>query len=364
MRERNDIKRIAIYCLSGLGNIILFTPTLERLKACFPDAEIFFLTIRKANYEYVKSCPWVTPVFLEQRDYNSFWGNLRVLASVLGHRAKRFDLSIPVFPSNRFHYDVVRRLLGSRFDVCFDYGGSSDGGRRIGVSVNPALHDAEQSFAMLPRIAEKFGLQEKFEKPGKTWVWSDARQHERAEVLAAEIRLNGQQKIVAYHPVCFPDMAYKRWPEAHFAAVIDRFAQSADVAQVLLGARGDEEMLRSLAARCKQTPKIVCAEELGTVAALLSRCEVLISNDSGLMHLGTAAGTNTVGIFGPTRDSRTRPWGDNGYALVSPHPLRPCRNYPFAEERGSACCNAFECMRMVTPEMVLDFIREKKLLNW
>ncbi len=54
---------------------------------------------------------------------------------------------------------------------------------------------------------------------------------------------------------------------------------------------------------------LVGAVDLPGAAACLQRCRLFVGNDSGLMHLAAAAGTPTLGLFGPSRERRYAPWG-------------------------------------------------------
>lgn len=358
--DPSEIRKIAIVCLAGLGNIILFTPALMRLHAMFPKSEIYFLTIREANYEFLKACPFVQPVLLRFKSERDNWGVLDQCRK-LG-RKLNFDLSLTVFPANRVHNNIVALLLGAKFRIGFDYGA---GGwkkfsflQNVLLKCDPALHDVEQNLSMIGLLETVFCGQHTPAEQVKLRVWSLEHQQARGQRLLEPLCARGQ-KIIAFHTVCFPDMKYKRWPPEYFSSLIDLLFEKHQTTNVLLGAEVDKDELFELARLCRNRPEIIVGEEIGTVGEFLQGCDAMVSNDSGLMHLAAAAGIKTVGIFGPTMDSRTRPWGKDAHAIVSGNPYRPCRLYPFASDLFPQCCDRSSCLREITPEQVLAFMEQK-----
>lgn len=349
----DQIKRVAVYCLSGLGNILLFLPALRELRSRLPDAEIDFITIRTANFDLIKECPFVRPVLLEQASYNSPFSNLSVLAQCWGLRKNRYDLSLPVFPSNRYQYNVVAAILGAKFRLTHEYPK-----RRVGtlaflqnyfVPVDESLHDIEQNLRLLLAFPEE--RREPHEPNLEFWTHEH---HRKKAKKLFELIHRPSKPLIAFHPVSFPDMLYKRWPPEYFAETIDALDAELSPTQVLLGSSSDQEELSELKELCESSPHIICNEDLLTVGELLRLTDLMISNDSGLMHLAAAAHTPTLGLFGPTRHHRTRPRGKNSRFLESFHPMLPCRFYPFGPNKYPNCCGGDACMRSLTPPIVIE----------
>ncbi|MEK6794645.1 MAG: glycosyltransferase family 9 protein [Spirochaetota bacterium] len=85
-------------------------------------------------------------------------------------------------------------------------------------------------------------------------------------------------------------------------------------------------------------------------ARLLTQCDVVIANDSGLMHLAAAAGTPTVALFGATRSEKAGPLGDHTRVVASPSPCRPCD--------AKARCTDVRCMDAIETHDVLAAMNE------
>ena len=84
---------------------------------------------------------------------------------------------------------------------------------------------------------------------------------------------------------------------------------------------------------------------------LLRLCDLLVTNDTGPMHVAVALGKPVIGIFGPTEPRRTGPYGQLPNSLRIPLPCSPCMK--------SECAwhNRMECLTAITPEMVLARMR-------
>ena len=91
---------------------------------------------------------------------------------------------------------------------------------------------------------------------------------------------------------------------------------------------------------------------LRELASVLAACDVLVSGDSGPMHLAVAVGTPTIALFGATNPARHGPYGARNTVLHAPLPGLPTPGKRPTEAEGAAC------MARITPEMVLDAVKE------
>ncbi len=156
-----------------------------------------------------------------------------------------------------------------------------------------------------------------------------------------------------------PGAAYgaaKRWPPERMAQVMRRLADR-DILPVLVGAAGDRDAARAIesalagpaAAHGRPTDwiNLVGKTDLPTLMGVLAACTVVLSNDSGAMHLASAVGRPVVAVFGPTNDRSTAPLG--------PHIIvrkdvwcRPCML--------RECPIDHRCMRGIAPETVFESV--------
>jgi heptosyltransferase I len=147
----------------------------------------------------------------------------------------------------------------------------------------------------------------------------------------------------------------KRWPTASFAEVADRLQQEDRGAVVLIGGPEERADVAAVSAMMK-TPVVDLAGSttVGLLPALLSKASMLITNDSGPMHIAAAVGTPVVALFGPTSAVRTGPYGVGHEVLTGNVPCQPCFS--------RTCHNTLplECLKLVSPQQVLAAVRAKQ----
>jgi ADP-heptose:LPS heptosyltransferase len=122
-------------------------------------------------------------------------------------------------------------------------------------------------------------------------------------------------------------MEIKRWPIERFAAVGKELAQRYQSPVLVLGGPGDEERAGAIVRVVPGAVSVAGRTRLGETAALLRRCRLLISGDTGPLHMAVALGVPAVGLFGPTSPRKYGPWGEDGgqhrHATVLRHEA-PC----------------------------------------
>jgi lipopolysaccharide heptosyltransferase II len=179
--------------------------------------------------------------------------------------------------------------------------------------------------------------------------------------LLAKSGWDGQSRLAALAPGAAYGGA-KRWPPASFGELAAALA-SDRVRSVIVGSAADRETAadvidafrRRTSNDERRTPPVVTpidltgATDLPTLAAVLSHCRALITNDSGAMHVGAAAGVPVTAVFGPTRETETRPIGDAHRVLTHDVWCRPCML--------RECPIDHRCMRRIGVATVVDAAR-------
>jgi ADP-heptose:LPS heptosyltransferase len=352
--------KILVVSASGMGCTVMFTPALQLLRRHLPEARITLLGINPAFVAPVAGSPLVdeTVVFDFEKTSLLRVGSLgRRLADVRELRRRRFDASLTVFPSNKWHFNVFAAGVGARRRITHRYATPAWKTARwlqnVTVPADPRLHDVEQNVALLAPL----GIVGQAPPPLYFHVPGEA--EARAAAWWGEHGA-GAGPVIAMHVGSSSDFAFaaKRWPTERFAALADLLAERLG-ARVLVVAGPQElrevELLRGLTAR----PPAVVREPLAVVAALLRRCSALVTNDSGVMHIGAAVGTPLVAIFGPTSLSRTRPWSSRATVLHDAA-FQGLWRYPFTAT--SAAIDADAARRSfagITVDAVFQAVRER-----
>lgn len=150
--------------------------------------------------------------------------------------------------------------------------------------------------------------------------------------------------VVAMHLGSGSRSQARRWPVARFVALAERiWEREKRMVAVLTGIPAERPLVREFQT-CFSGPSVdaTCLGSIARTAELLRRCDLLVSSDTGIMHLGAAMGTPTVGVFGPNTPARYGPVGPRATAVYTTRvPCSPCVHVHlgvvpecFNEERG------------------------------
>ena len=174
---------------------------------------------------------------------------------------------------------------------------------------------------------------------------------ERMKQLLTRRGVNWKQPLVGINPGAAFGPA-KRWLPEGFAQVADRLVESVGCPVVVVGSEAERGIAREMTSFMKSTPIVLTGEtSLQELIAVISLCQLFISNDSGPMHLAAALKVPTIGIFGPTDERITAPWGE-GHVVVSKQlDCRPCQLVD--------CPTDHQCMKGITAEEVYSVARQK-----
>ncbi len=142
----------------------------------------------------------------------------------------------------------------------------------------------------------------------------------------------------------------KRWPEAHWVALHERLT-AAGHRLLYLSLPAERAALPALATRVEGDPTSRwCTESLPRMAALLSRCSLAVTHDSGLMHVAAARGIRVVALFGSTAPELGFPPSGTGHTVLCRHEsCQPCTLHG----RPSCPRGHFRCMNELAPDIVM-----------
>lgn len=309
-----------------IGDAVMCEPALAALKTLFPSAELALLA-RPAVAEVFGAHPAVDRVLVyESRGRHAGLVGKWRLASTL--RPLRFDLA--VLFQNAFEAALIACLAG----VPRRHGYATDGRSLLLTKAVPVPdrrnppHQVQYYLDLLRPLGP-------LPPPRAPRLYVRPEEDAAASRLLAEAGIGAGDLLVGLNPGSTYGGA-KRWPPDRFAEAADRIlgrlaAERGRRARlVIVGAAGEEPVARGIAERMKERPVVLTGRTtIRELMAVVKRCGLFLSNDTGPMHLAAAFAVPLVAIFGPTDPRTTAPYGP-GHALVrrpvdcSPCLLREC----------------------------------------
>ena len=319
-----------------LGDSLLTLPLARDVKAALPGCRVTVLTLPKSAPLF-QDCPHVDEVILDdKRGIHGGPGGLWRLARAL--RARRFDLA--VIPHRSLRSALLAWLAGAPRRIGFN----SSAGRLLLTDAVPftwLMHDLERNLSLLRRLQPELRL-----RPDESlYLAPDAAATAAVNARLAEDGVPPEGTVVGVHAGAA--WATKRWPAERFAELCRRL-RAAGMRVVLLGAASERTLCAGIA-RASGALDWTGRTDLMELKALMGRLALMITNDSGPMHLAAAAGVPTLALFGPTtRELGFFPYGARNRVVEHELACRPCSLH------GTRVCPAghFLCMRLITTDEV------------
>ncbi|HXF10518.1 MAG TPA: glycosyltransferase family 9 protein, partial [Desulfuromonadaceae bacterium] len=149
----------------------------------------------------------------------------------------------------------------------------------------------------------------------------------------------------------------KRWPAHHYAKLVQLLTKKfPDVRFAILGSAGDQPLGRTILEAEPTRCLNLCGEiSLQEMTEWIRLSDLMITNDTGPMHVAAALGTPVVALFGPTEPRRTGPYGQLDHVVRIDLPCAPCLK-PYCTWH-----NPVECLTAISPQMVFE--RAQKMLS-
>ncbi len=150
--------------------------------------------------------------------------------------------------------------------------------------------------------------------------------------------------LVAVNPMA--KWETKLWDNLKFANLADRLIEQANADVIFTGGQEDREAIEDIISSMKaRAANLAGKTDLKTLAALYEKTSIVVSTDTGPMHLAAAIGTSVVALFGPTAPWRTGPFGASHKIIRANLECSPC----FKRQ-----CNTIDCMKQITVDQVFD----------
>ncbi|MCM2264965.1 MAG: lipopolysaccharide heptosyltransferase II [Desulfuromonadales bacterium] len=318
-----------------IGDAVMATPALRAIRETFPEARVTIVA-NPLVAELFTSHPDCDQVIRFDKQSNQgsmgeFWRFCRSL------RSERFDLAI-LF-QNAFKAAIMAVLAG----IPRRAGYRTDGRGLLLTAGVPAvdkkhgLHHVDYYLQMLGQLGIAGG-------DGRLHLALTAEEEGRA------VERLGAGQWIAINPGASYGAA-KRWFPERFAAVADGLAAEFGVRVVLTGGPGEMEIGRDIEKSMKIAPlNLIGQTSVRELMATLAHCRLVVTNDSGPMHIAAAFGVPIVAVFGPTDHTTTSPLAGNCRIVRSAVDCAPC----MLRECPTDHC----CMIGVTADAVLAAARE------
>jgi len=293
----------------------MFSPALVDIRRAFPHWHISLLA-KPSVADLFKESPYVDDVLLyDDPGMHAGWRGMFKLSMKI--QRKKYDLAI-LF-QNSIGAAILTRLAGIPVRLGYD----TDMRRQFLTHPVTCLIDIkhESTIDYFSGLLPTLGVtpKERIPRFDTTTV-----EDERASSILHQYGVKSTDSLIGINPGSVYGTA-KQWSFRRYAAIADRLNQTTGAKIIIFGGPG-EEYLGSRMAQIMQSAPIVLSGKtsIRELMALLKRCRMLLTNDTGPMHMGAALGVPLITIFGPTNVRSTAPAGFNYKLLTSEVGCAPC----------------------------------------
>jgi heptosyltransferase-2 len=337
--EFSRVSQILIRGVNWVGDTILTYPTVQRLKTLFPQCHLAMI-IPSHMVDLWKTFPYVDEIisFKKNGGIGSFWEDVNISLSL---RKRKFDLAL-LFPRS---FRSALMIYLTRIPIRMGY---RDEGRSLflthGISrTKEVLHTHRVIYYQ--QLIEPLGKMEGCPPPHIFLREEDRRW---AEDILRNLRLLDGRPLIGMNPGATYGLA-KCWSPDRFGELGKRLSEKWKASVLLFGREEERPITKEIIQHLgERGVDLVGKTLLLQLAALLERCRLLVTNDTGTMHVATAVGTPVVAIFGSTDPQTTGPWGDQHAVVKKNVPCSPCFK--------RVCPIDHRCMELITVDEVEEIV--------
>ena len=320
---------ILIIHTAFIGDIVLSTALISKVKKKYPDSDIYYLTTPLGK-EILKNNPKIKEIIVydkkgKDKGFGAFISFVR--------KIRKLKIDVCLTPHRYLRSSILSFLSGASIRVGYDIASLSFVYNKK-IKYDKTKHEVEKLLSFVDDSPKRFELE----------MYPSEKDKIKIDTILKNFFQNKKIILIAPGSKWFT----KRWPEEYFKTLIQNLVKRNDLLIVITGGKEEKEIELNLDSKVLDLRGEISLLEL---AELTKRAILVVSNDSAPIHITSAfPNTRIVGIFGPTvKEFGFFPWSENSKVFeINGLYCRPC-----AIHGGNFCPEKhFRCMREITPDLI------------
>ncbi len=339
-------KNILIIRTDRIGDVVLTLPVAGIIKKKYSGCKITFLT-RTYTQHLISNHPYIDS-FLTLIEEN---GKIPLLANVKQIKQFGYDACIVVYP--KFKISLITFLAGIKFRIGTGYRWYSFlfTHKNYEHRKNAEKHELEYNINLLGFL----GIENTYNRSNISFdLATDKRCELKIEQLLSDFQLKKDKPIIIIHPGSggsAVDLPFLKMKE-----LVKLLAQDLDVTVILTGTKSEKELCEDLQVD-KKVVNLAGRLELNELIALINKCDLLIANSTGPIHIATALGKYVVGFYPKVKVCSPERWGPYTQKSVIFQPEIDCNNCTTDQ------CEKLNCMDSISINKVFAAIKNLKIFK-
>ena len=328
--SKEEIRSILFLRHDRIGDMILSTAALKALKRAYPQAKITVLASER-NHEILTHSPHVDEIPI----YHGFLWFAKTI------RPLSYDLVIDPFLTHELKQAFMTYLAGGKYRIGFE-----GWGREIFFNIKgPISHPPQRMVDHLLDLVKVVSGEIAGCVPE---VFLSKKELQGASVALAEKGIKPEELKIAIHPGAY--YPSQRWSTQRFGELARRIIEQFEGKVILLGSRDEKDLVKKAKEIAGKKVQDFSGLRLRDLMALVSKCDLLICNNSGPLHIAAALKVPTVSLVGPTVTPLWFPIGENHVIINKELSCSPCNR---------AVCRGHECMESITVDEVFEAVQSQ-----
>ena len=326
--SKKQIKSILFLRHDRIGDMVFSTAVLKSLKRNYPAAKITVLASER-NFDILKHNPNIDEILI----YKGIIWFIREI------RPRGYDLVIDPFLTYELRQAFMTCLAGGKYRIGFE-----EAGREVFFNVTgPVASPPKRMVDHLLDLVEQVGGKRAGCEPEV--FLSDAEIKWASEALA-EKGISANELTIGIHPGAhYPS---QRWLAERFGKLARRILDQFQAKVILLGSQEEKVLLHEVKDVAGKGVQVFPSLKLRELMALISKCDLLVCNNSGPLHIASALKVPTVSMIGPTVTPLWLPYGKNNMTINKALSCSPCNR---------SVCKGHECMELITADEVFEAVQ-------
>ena len=325
--------------MGGIGNMIFLTPALRALRNSLPSSTIGFLLGPYGAEKVIEGTNLIDKkIITDPEKHKGIRGKIKLMREL---RKEDFCLSITSTGTNPIKTGLLCYLAGIRYRL-----GENIKGKgffyNLKIPFNEIIHEVEGNISLI----QKLGIEV---EDRSLYIHLSLKDKKFARRIFADFNLEGKLAVGIHPGSGIHQAGFKRWPKERFARLADWLVNNYNASIILFGGTEEADLADDINELMPSKPLIMTGKTtLGEAAALIEKCNLFISNDSGLSHVACAVNTPTIGIYGPTNYKRTGSFSDASVIVRKDLSCSPCYTGKQIQ------CRHMECFNLITVKEVIE----------
>jgi len=286
---------IAFFWSHSLGDFVVSTPLLRRIKNTYPESHITYITIKTQHRNLFLNSPYIDKLFEISKS------NIKnLIIDLIKLRTQRFDLVFSPFPHKKFSRALVGLIKGQRL-----------------VKSRHNLYDKKNIINKGFDVLEAFGISIKGSDKKLLWPFDIREYNEKINYILHKNHINYDDLLIGIHLGAKKDYYNRIWPTRNWVNIINYLIRDLSAKIVFVGSGWDKvqtvEVIKHIEIK-KGIVNLVDRLNIKETAVLINRCKMFISTNSGPMWIAAAFQKPQIALCGPSL-FQWEPYNDNALVI-------------------------------------------------